>query len=77
MSEEGIEFVTKKVTDGVARIKRGYNDELVLGNMEAKRDWGFASKFPRRNSFANPSLIFATVSVTFRVTNSRPRRGLS
>ena len=41
----GIEFVTKKITDGVARIKMGYNKELLLGNLEAKRDWGFAGDY--------------------------------
>jgi GDPmannose 4,6-dehydratase len=41
----GIEFVTKKITDGVARIKMGYNNELFLGNLEAKRDWGFAGDY--------------------------------
>ena len=41
----GIEFVTKKVTDGVARIKMGYSEELVLGNLDAKRDWGFAGDY--------------------------------
>jgi len=41
----GIEFVTKKITDGVARIKMGYNQELVLGNLESKRDWGFAGDY--------------------------------
>lgn len=41
----GIEFVTKKVTDGVARIKMGYNTELLLGNLDAKRDWGFAGDY--------------------------------
>lgn len=41
----GIEFVTKKITDGVARIKMGYNKELMLGNLDAKRDWGFAGDY--------------------------------
>jgi len=41
----GIDFVTKKITDGVARIKMGYNKELVLGNLESKRDWGFAGDY--------------------------------
>jgi len=41
----GIEFVTKKVTDGVARIKLGYIPEIYLGNLEAKRDWGFAGDY--------------------------------
>ncbi len=41
----GIDFVTKKITDGVARIKMGYNTELVLGNLDAKRDWGFAGDY--------------------------------
>ena len=41
----GLEFVTRKVTDGVARIKLGRQKELRLGNMEAKRDWGFAGDY--------------------------------
>lgn len=41
----GIEFVTRKVTDGVARIKLGMADELRLGNIDAKRDWGFAGDY--------------------------------
>ena len=43
----GIEFVTRKVTDGVARIKLGLADHLGLGNMEAQRDWGFAGDYVR------------------------------
>ena len=41
----GIEFVTRKVTDGVARIKLGLARELRLGNLEARRDWGFAGDY--------------------------------
>jgi GDPmannose 4,6-dehydratase len=41
----GIEFVTRKVTDGVARIKHGFANELRLGNLDAKRDWGFAGDY--------------------------------
>jgi len=41
----GIEFVTRKVTDGVARIKLGKRNELRLGNIDAKRDWGFAGDY--------------------------------
>ncbi len=41
----GIEFVTKKVTDGTARIKMGYTQELLLGNLDARRDWGFAGDY--------------------------------
>ncbi len=41
----GLEFVTRKVTDAVARIKRGKIDELRLGNLEARRDWGFAGDY--------------------------------
>lgn len=41
----GIEFVTRKVTDAVARIKRGKQKELRLGNIDAKRDWGFAGDY--------------------------------
>ena len=41
----GIEFVTRKVTDAVARIKHGLQKELRLGNIDAKRDWGFAGDY--------------------------------
>jgi GDPmannose 4,6-dehydratase len=41
----GIEFVTRKISDGVARIKLGSQNELLLGNLEAKRDWGFAGDY--------------------------------
>ena len=41
----GLEFVTRKVTDAVARIKRGKATELRLGNLEAGRDWGFAGDY--------------------------------
>lgn len=43
----GIEFVTRKVTDGVARIKLGLARELRLGNIDAKRDWGHAKDYVR------------------------------
>lgn len=41
----GIQFVTRKITDGVARIKFGLADKLRLGNLDAKRDWGFAGDY--------------------------------
>jgi GDPmannose 4,6-dehydratase len=41
----GVEFVTRKITDGVARIKHGLTDKLHLGNMQAKRDWGYAKDY--------------------------------
>lgn len=41
----GIDFVTRKVTDAVARIKLGQSSELRLGNIDAKRDWGFAGDY--------------------------------
>jgi GDPmannose 4,6-dehydratase len=41
----GLEFVTRKVTNGVARIKLGLDREIRLGNLEAKRDWGFAGDY--------------------------------
>jgi len=43
----GLEFVTRKVTNGVARIKQGLDSELRLGNLEARRDWGFAGDYVR------------------------------
>lgn len=41
----GLEFVSRKITDGVARIKLGLAKKLYLGNLEAKRDWGFAGDY--------------------------------
>ena len=43
----GIEFVTRRITDGVARIKLGLARELALGNLEARRDWGHAADYVR------------------------------
>jgi GDPmannose 4,6-dehydratase len=43
----GLEFVTRKITDGVARIKLGLAAELRLGNLQAKRDWGYAGDYVR------------------------------
>jgi GDPmannose 4,6-dehydratase len=43
----GLEFVTRKVTDAVARIKLGLADSLGLGNLDAQRDWGFAGDYVR------------------------------
>ena len=43
----GLEFVTRKVTDGVARIKLGLATELRIGNLDAQRDWGFAGDYVR------------------------------
>jgi GDPmannose 4,6-dehydratase len=43
----GLEFVTRKITHGVARIKLGLDRELRLGNLQAKRDWGFAGDYVR------------------------------
>jgi GDPmannose 4,6-dehydratase len=41
----GLEFVTRKITDGVARIKLGLSKELRLGNLDARRDWGYAGDY--------------------------------
>jgi GDPmannose 4,6-dehydratase len=41
----GLEFVTRKISDGVARIKLGLADELRLGNLDSKRDWGYAGDY--------------------------------
>ena len=41
----GIEFVTRKITDGVAKIHLGLQDKIVLGNLEAKRDWGYSPDY--------------------------------
>jgi GDPmannose 4,6-dehydratase len=41
----GVEFVTRKITDGVARIRHGLATELRLGNLDARRDWGFAGDY--------------------------------
>jgi GDPmannose 4,6-dehydratase len=44
-SRRGLEFSTRKITDGVARIKLGLTESLSLGNLEAKRDWGYAGDY--------------------------------
>jgi GDPmannose 4,6-dehydratase len=41
----GLEFVTRKISNAVARIKLGYDEELRLGNLDAQRDWGFAGDY--------------------------------
>src|SRR5690606_23061558 len=41
----GLEFVTRKITDGASRIKLGLQDKLALGNLDARRDWGFAGDY--------------------------------
>jgi len=41
----GLEFVTRKITDGIARIHLGLSDKITLGNLEAKRDWGYAPDY--------------------------------
>jgi GDPmannose 4,6-dehydratase len=43
----GREFVTRRISEGVARIKLGVQDELLLGNLDARRDWGFAPEYVR------------------------------
>lgn len=43
----GKEFVTRKITDGVARIKHGLQQKLAMGNLDAKRDWGYAGDYVR------------------------------
>ena len=43
----GLEFVTRKVTHGVARIKAGLDEKLALGNLDAQRDWGFSADYVR------------------------------
>ena len=41
----GIEFVTRKITDGVARIHLGLRDDITLGNLDSKRDWGYSPDY--------------------------------
>jgi GDPmannose 4,6-dehydratase len=43
----GLEFVTRKITHGVARIKLGLDDQLALGNLDSRRDWGYAGDYVR------------------------------
>lgn len=43
----GLEFVTRKISDGAAKIKLGLEDKLALGNLDARRDWGFAGDYVR------------------------------
>lgn len=68
----GIEFVTRKVTDAVARIKLGKTRELKLGNLEAKRDWGFAGDYVKamwlmlQQSVGDDYVVATGHSVTIR-----------
>jgi GDPmannose 4,6-dehydratase len=68
----GIEFVTRKITDAVARIKLGISRELKLGNVDAKRDWGFAGDYVEamwlmlQREQADDYVIATGVSVTVR-----------
>ncbi len=41
----GLEFVTRKITYGIARIKHGLQDKIILGNLDSKRDWGYAKEY--------------------------------
>ena len=41
----GIEFVTRKISDGIARIELDMQDKIILGNLDAKRDWGYAPDY--------------------------------
>ena len=41
----GLEFITRKVTDGIARIKKGLQEKISLGNLDSKRDWGYAQEY--------------------------------
>ncbi|WP_409564876.1 GDP-mannose 4,6-dehydratase, partial [Methylobacterium sp. J-026] len=50
----GVEFVTRKVTDAVARIKRGGHKELRLGNIDSKRDWGHRRRYAQATSVMPP-----------------------
>jgi GDPmannose 4,6-dehydratase len=68
----GIEFVTRKVTDAVARIKLGMQNELRLGNIEAQRDWGFAGDYVEamwlmlQQEHADDYVIASGISTTVR-----------
>ena len=62
----GLEFVTRKVTDGVARIKLGLADTLSLGNLDAQRDWGFAGDYVARD------VADAAAGARRTTTSSRP-----
>jgi GDPmannose 4,6-dehydratase len=69
----GLEFVTRKVTDGVARIKHGLASELHLGNLDAKRDWGHARDYVRAMHLmlqqANPDDYVIATGETHSVRN--------
>lgn len=68
----GIEFVTRKVTDGVAKIKLGMEKELRLGNIDAKRDWGHSKDYVRamwmmmQQDVADDYVIATGVTTTVR-----------
>lgn len=68
----GLEFVTRKVTDGVARIKLGLSTELRLGNIDAKRDWGHARDYVKamwlmlQQELADDYVVATGVTTTVR-----------
>lgn len=69
----GLEFVTRKVTHAVARIKAGLTKELFLGNLEARRDWGFAGEYVeamwKMLQTENPDDYVVATGVTHSVTD--------
>ena len=70
----GLEFVTRKITNAVARIKLGIQSELVLGTLESKRDWGYAGDFVRGDVVDAPAGRAATTSSS---PPARPTRSAS
>src|SRR5690554_5030297 len=63
----GIEFVTRKITDAVAAIHLGSDQPLILGNIDARRDWGFAGEYTSRADTFN-----TRASHPFPIETSRP-----
>ena len=65
----GIEFVSRKITNGVAQIKLGLKNKLVLGNLNAKRDWGYAPECASVVQIFCPLTTYSSPSRTARVFN--------
>ncbi len=65
----GLEFVSRKITNGVARIKHGRDSRLLLGNLDARRDWGYAGDFVR----AMPMMLQQETPDDFVIATGRDR----
>src|SRR3989449_1595496 len=70
----GLEFVTRKVSDGVARIVKGKARELHLGNLDARRDWGFAGDYVDARSEEHTSELQSRLHLVCRLLLEKKKK---